>query len=129
MTLKAFVPKKKGKRKGSWLRIGVDGKVWWIGVNGCSRVVKEEVSGGPGPGGEGMDEEKVRCQLLRLNYMWKKDGRGENAFGNRGRSSLDFIECGLKERIGHFFVVAVAAYIRVAMIDCLAVGLVTNRYD
>ena len=31
MTLKAFVPKKKkkkkGKRKGSWLRIGVDGKV------------------------------------------------------------------------------------------------------
>ena len=28
-----------------------------------------------------------------------------------------------------FFVVVVAAYIRVAMIDCLAVGLVTNRYD
>lgn len=69
-------------------------------MNGCI-VVQEEVSGGPG--GEGMDEEKVRCQLLRLNYMWKKDGRGENAFGNGGWSSLDFIECGLKERIGHFF--------------------------
>lgn len=53
--------------------------------------------------------------------------RCEIAFGNGGWSSLDFIECGLKENWGIFFVVA--AYIREAMIDCFAVGLVTNQYD
>ena len=31
--------------------------------------------------------------------------------------------------MGISFFVVVAAYIREAMIDCLAVGLVTNRYD
>lgn len=56
----------KNKKKGSWLRIGVD--VRFDEQVRMGVVVQEEVSGG-----EGMGEEKVRCQLLRLNYMWEND--------------------------------------------------------